>query len=200
MATAVIDLSQMGQFDWGTVANITGNAAGATIQIGNTATNGFTMIARTGGVDTLTSAVIYPQTSSDGLTWNNITYANGTMTIPVTAQAPNFEIDPLGRPIISVVNQTIVLDRPFEQIETLTLDTNVDLKFIPTANRGLSPAVLSNIQPAAGGKAKGFNASDLAKVEPAAGEDDGSIAAAATGNGGVDCVNSFLDNNTCEEW
>lgn len=88
MATLVQDLSQMGQFDWSLCANITGNATGSAVQIGNTATNGFTMIGRIDGGQSITSLTIYPQTSADNVTWNNVTWANGT-TANITFTSTN---------------------------------------------------------------------------------------------------------------
>lgn len=114
------------------------------------------------------------------------------MTIPaVTPLGPNVHIDPLGRPVISVANQAIVLDAPFEVIETLTLNTDVGIGFKPQAS---APVVdLASIEPAAGGNDNN-SVEDLANIEPAA----GGPAEAAPANGDVGCANNFLDNRPCE--
>lgn len=110
--------------------------------------------------------------------------------------APFFDIDPLGRPIISVENQVIVLDAPFEPVETLTLQTDVSIATSPEA------AQLASIEPAAGEKddedvnkdASATTAEELARIQPAAG---GSTSGAA-GPNSVACANAFLDNRSCE--
>ncbi|MCE9507800.1 MAG: filamentous hemagglutinin N-terminal domain-containing protein [Alphaproteobacteria bacterium] len=67
----------------------------------------------------------------------------------ITNLGPSFGIDVLGRPIISLANQKIVLDSPFERIETLTMNGNISIRFLPP---GLNLGDLPNIEPAAGGE------------------------------------------------
>ncbi|MEZ0261969.1 MAG: MBG domain-containing protein, partial [Alphaproteobacteria bacterium] len=123
----------------------------------------------------------------------NITFVGGTLTIPtVQPVAPTFRIDPLGRPIISVANQAIVLDAPFEQIETLTLNTDVAINYNPGSSSGTSAADLANIAPAAGGE--DTSAEGLANIEPAAGGESGG----AAGGSDVACANDFLSNRPCQ--
>jgi hypothetical protein len=98
-------------------------------------------------------------------------------------------VDPLGRPIISVANQAIVHDAPFEPVETLTVNTDVSVKFNPGhSGQGNSANALANIAPAAGGD----NPGNLANIEPAAG------GTGVTKGNDVDCANNFLDNKACE--
>jgi len=115
---------------------------------------------------------------------------------------PFLEIDPLGRPIISVADQTIVYSPLFEPtlafapIEILTIDTNVSIAAAALA--GIAPAGggepsaedLAGVEPAAGGEGKPvvMDVQELANIEPAAG--------GAVGND-LACANRFLDNRPC---
>ena len=121
-----------------------------------------------------------------------ITYVSGTLTItspdPVI---PTVELDPLGRPIISVANQAIVLNEQFEEIETLELETNVSIAGAQTLS---TPEVLAGITPAAGGT----SAEDLAGVEPAAGGDATTSPEDEELSRDLECGNNFLDNTPCD--
>jgi hypothetical protein len=125
---------------------------------------------------------------------------------------PFLQIDPLGRPIISVADQVIVYNPPFEHFETDTLNTDVSIKLPPQAGgngSGLANG-LATLEPAAGGDdtpkkkkkgkgksiAQGTSAQDLANVEPAAGGNAPGGAPAAGGD--IGCANDFLDNKSCE--
>ena len=124
----------------------------------------------------------------------NITLVAGTLTIPtVQPIAPTFRVDPLGRPIVSVANQAIVLDAPFEQIEMLTLNTDVAINYNPGSSSGTSAADLANIAPAAGGE--DTSAEGLANIEPAAG---GEASGGSAGGSDVACANDFLGNRPCQ--
>jgi len=122
-----------------------------------------------------------------GLGNYDITYVDGTMVVNAAPQTgPNVFIAPIDRPIISVANQAIVLDRQFEPIETKTLDTNVAIGMQqPTAQ------FLANLEPAAGGE---MTAEELAKMEPAAGP---GVGGGAPGNSDIACANDFLNNQPC---
>lgn len=120
----------------------------------------------------------------------DITYVNGVMNIPAPTNVPGVFFDALGRPIVSVANNAIVTDRPFEAIDFGGRNTNVSI----SSSGGNAATRLASIEPAAGGD----NPEDLANIEPAAGGDD-------TGTGGdagysdVSCVNDFLDNQPCQD-
>ena len=123
-----------------------------------------------------------------------ITGAPVVVPDPVVAVSLLPEIDPLGRPIISVANQAIVLDESFEEIEILELETNVG---ISSAGIGATmPSALAGITPAAGGEE--VSETQLASLEPSAGgndeddEDDDEFAYDRA------CANSFLDNKPCK--
>ncbi|MDP2205032.1 MAG: filamentous hemagglutinin N-terminal domain-containing protein [Alphaproteobacteria bacterium] len=119
-----------------------------------------------------------------GLGNYDITTVNGTMTVNPAPNTTVFTAG-LGRPIVSVANQAIVLDRQFEPIETKTLDTNVAIGMQqPTAQ------FLANLEPAAGGE---MTAEELANLEPAAGPGVGG----ASGNADISCANDFLNNQPC---
>ena len=99
-------------------------------------------------------------------------------------------IDPLGRPIISVANQSIVLDEPFEEIETLELDTDVG---IASTTPTTSPEALAGIIPAAGDT----SAEGVAGIEPAAGG-DAEEEEPSDFEKDMACGNNFLDNRPCD--
>ncbi len=121
-----------------------------------------------------------------------ITYVSGTLTITAPDPViPTVELDPLGRPIISVANQAIVLNEQFEEIETLELETNVSIAGAQTLS---TPEVLAGITPAAGGT----SAEDLAGVEPAAGGDDTTSPEDEELSRDLECGNNFLDNTPCD--
>ncbi len=115
--------------------------------------------------------------------------------------APNTEIDPLGRPIISVGDHVINYYPPFQSIQTLTLDVDVSIK------GGAAPAIgtsLANIEPAAGGDDNGHkkhhhkvagstNPNDLSNIEPAAGGN----APKGPAKGNFVCADDFLDGKSC---
>ncbi|MBI2234503.1 MAG: MBG-2 domain-containing protein [Micavibrio aeruginosavorus] len=135
---------------------------------------------------------------------------------PVPPAAPNpviptISFDPLARPVVSVANQAIVQDLPFESFEVLAMDTDVGIRAASVAApQSNAAAVLAAIAPAAGGKGKGSagqqqpgSVEELANLEPAAGGAGQGAPAAGTeaaGNAGDDiaCANSFLDNVPCE--
>ncbi|MEC8427289.1 MAG: MBG domain-containing protein, partial [Pseudomonadota bacterium] len=125
----------------------------------------------------------------------NITYVDGTLTIfdadpdPVI---PSVELDPLGRPIISVANQTIVLDEQFEEIETLELATDVGIASDTSVTS--SPEALADIAPAAGGE----TAEELAGIAPAAGGDAEEATEDVAFANDLECGNSFLGNTPCD--
>ena len=120
-----------------------------------------------------------------------VTFAPGTLDI-TPAPLSFFEIDPLGRPIISVANQAIVLDAPFEEIETLEILTDVGI-----ADSGDSATALAGIEPAAGGEAQ--TAEQVAGIEPAAGGDDNEDAQEGDEfSSDIQCANDFLDDNPCD--
>ena len=102
---------------------------------------------------------------------------------------PLEEIDPLSRPIISVANQTIVLDESFEEIETLELETDVG---IASTSPTTTPESLAGITPAAGETAE-----SVAEIEPAAGS-DAEEEEASDFEKDMNCGNSFLDNQPCD--
>ncbi len=127
--------------------------------------------------------------SGSGLGNYLITYAKGTMTVTQPQiLAPLFEISALGRPIVSVANKTIVLDRPFETIETLTRNTDVSIK-LPSASGTFAAGNLADITPAAGGDSP----EDLQDIAPAAG------GPAPSSGGDIGCANNFLDNRPCQQ-
>lgn len=92
----------------------------------------------------------------------------------LVAEAPLFDDEPLGRPIVSYANQVIVLNEPFEAVETVVVDTNVD---ISTS----APTALTALEPAAGTGVEG--------IEPAAGGEVGEQ------TGDTVCGNAFLQND-----
>ncbi len=119
-----------------------------------------------------------------------ITFVDGTLDIN-PAPLSFFTIDPLGRPIISVANQAIVLDQPFEEIETLEIETNVGI-----AATEPSASSLSGIEPAAG---DATSAEDIANIEPAAGgQDTTSEGEGDESSRDIQCANDFLDNRACD--
>lgn len=110
------------------------------------------------------------------------------------------QVEPLGRPIVSVADQAIVYNPPFEPVETLALHTDVSIKLRtpPTpAETTTDAGALANIAPAAGGdmeeylrKKRSKTAQELAAIEPAAGD--------TAQNRDITCANDFLDNKPCE--
>ncbi|MEZ0225404.1 MAG: MBG domain-containing protein, partial [Alphaproteobacteria bacterium] len=146
----------------------------------------------------------------EGLSNYEIAYVPGTLTVDAAVVTPFVDIDPLGRPIISVADQVLVYNAPFENIEVATLDTDVSIKLTPGSGgeQGGTADALANLEPAAGGdddangkkkkKGKaivGTTAQDLANVEPAAGGNSAGGVPAASGD--VGCANDFLDNKPC---
>ena len=114
---------------------------------------------------------------------------------------PLLEIDPLGRPIISVANQVIVLDEPFEEIETLELETDVGISSTGVSSTGASttPEALAGITPAAGEDGAPED-QEFANLEPAAGGDSQDETAGERDEFARDiaCANDFLDNKPCD--
>ena len=134
-----------------------------------------------------------------GLTSQNyfLTYVGNTLTITPLAPAPNPEVpfiafDPLGRPIISVANQAIVLDEPFEPVEVLDVNTDVSI----AANGPATPEVLAGLTPAAGGEGQTV-AEQVAAVEPAAGGNEEGGQAQEDDENDLSCANAFFENKPC---
>ena len=129
----------------------------------------------------------------------NITYVNGVLTVgakPVTVSAPLVQIDPLGRPIISVADKVLNYSPSFEARETHTLNVDVSIKGVGVNGRGRGAAnanALANLEPAAGGDDTDTTAKGLANIEPAAGG-NGSRGPA---NSNFACAESFLDGKDC---
>ena len=125
----------------------------------------------------------------------NILTITGLVVPQSISFAPAFQIDPLGRPIISVADQAINYYPPFEPFEVKTLDTNVSIK-IPTTTTFTTASSLNGLAPGAGGN---DSEQDLANLAPAAGGDSNTVAAAIRleTNGEIGCVNNFLDNKPC---
>ena len=96
--------------------------------------------------------------------------------------SPFRQLNPLGRPIISVADKVINYYPPFEPIETRVLDVDVSIKLPPQ-----NPPALASIEPAAGGSSA-VNAESLANLEPAAG---------GTVGNDIACANAYLDNKPC---
>lgn len=112
----------------------------------------------------------------------NVSFASGLLTINAQANTPRITFDPLGRPIISVANQAIVLDAPFESIDVANTNTNVSI-----AANNTPPVNLASIEPGAGP-----SDNDLANIEPAAGPGGGETSQE------VACGNNFLGNHPCD--
>lgn len=150
----------------GTEYTATGLVNGDTLGLATLTSAGAPLTAPTGTypVEILSIAGITPN--------YDVSFVNGVFTVSNQFFAPQLEIDPLERPIISFANQAIVLDAPFEQIDTANLGTNVSIQLASAA--GATPTTPEN----------------LADIETAAG--GGTYT-------GTDCVNDFLAGDECQE-
>ncbi len=118
--------------------------------------------------------------------------------VPTPPAIPYVKIDPLGRPIISVANQAIVLDEPFEDIDTLALETDVGIAVANVAAISSAPDALAGIAPQSGEEEDESSPEALSEIEPAAGGEQEQQNGEDLENSELACVNNFLDDQPCE--
>lgn len=135
-----------------------------------------------------TVGLVFPQngTTGGGGTTTPQTFALNTVNLT--------QIDPLGRPIISVGDKAINYYPPFEPVETNGTYVDVSIK-LPTQNT----VALAGIQPAAGDEEGSSPTSieSLQNIMPAAGGNGPGVTTGPTLGGDIACANGFLDNNPC---
>ncbi len=130
-----------------------------------------------------------------GLGNYSITYVAGLMTVNPVPYKPEPVFIDMSRPVVSVANNVLVLDSPFEPIETRTLNTDVALLYRGNIPSGNPAAALAALEPAAGGD---VSPEALAKLEPAAGGDNSPVKIAQSSNDNIACANDFLNNVPCQ--
>jgi len=105
--------------------------------------------------------------------------------------AQNIQFDPLGRPIISVADQSINYYPYFQAHNTNPENINISIR--GNDNASTQPTGnLANLEPAAGGDDAAVNAANLANIEPAAGGNG----PGPQGHGDFSCSKDFLDGKT----
>jgi len=118
--------------------------------------------------------------------------------IPQTAVNENIatltQVDPLGRPIVSVADRAIDYYPPFEPVETNGTFVDVSIK-LPTQNT----VALAGIEPSAGDEEGSSSTSieSMQNIMPAAGGNGPGITTGPTTVSDITCANDFLDNRPC---
>jgi filamentous hemagglutinin family protein len=127
---------------------------------------------------------------------NLVVNAGAPTPVPAAATtdfgAQNIQFDPLGRPIISVADQSINYYPYFQAHNTNPENINISIRGNDNA-AGQGPGSLANIEPAAGGDDAATTAAGLANIEPAAGGNG----PGPQGHGDFSCSKDFLDGKGC---